>query len=144
MHKYFLVIGTFFAGIAVFMGTMGLNQFGFTIADKQLYDSVVRYQMIHAAGMITLYSYSINPKIKTHDSLWASGIFFTFGILLFSIPMYCVAFQHLNAPIEIMFKMIATIGNICFIFAWGLWCVGGLVNAKYGYSEIENKQNKNI
>ncbi len=135
MHKYFLAIGTFFAGIAVFMGTMGLNQIGFDIVDKPLYDSVVRYQMIHAAGMITLYSYSINPKVRVHDSLWASGIFFTFGIILFSIPMYAVAFEGLKGSVEVLCRMVATIGNICFILAWGLWCHGGLVNSKWGYPE---------
>lgn len=139
MHKYFLVIGTFFAGIAVFMGTMGLHEIHFPIVDKQLYDSVVRYQMIHAAGMITLYSYSINPKVKVHDSLWASGIFFTFGIILYSIPMYVISFKGLVGPIEAALRMIANIGNICFIFAWALWCHGGLVNSKWGYPEDKNK-----
>lgn len=135
MYKYFLVIGTFFAGIAVFMGTIGLHEIQFPIVDMQLYDSVVRYQMIHSAGMITLYSYSINPKVKKHKSLWASGVFFTFGILLYSIPMYVISFNGLVGGIATFLRIIATIGNVCFIFAWVLWCIGGLANSKWGYPE---------
>jgi uncharacterized membrane protein YgdD (TMEM256/DUF423 family) len=121
MRAYFLMLAMLCALFAVIFGAFGAHGLQSVLSVKMLtvYKTAVTYQMWHALGLaIIAILTQQNPDSRLLH--WAGGLMFS-GILLFSGSLYLVSVFNLK-----WLGMIAPIGGVAFISAWGLLSIYAL------------------
>lgn len=124
MHKTYLILGTFLAGLAVVLGAFGAHGLKQLVQQETVasYQTGVQYQMYHAFALLflgLLYERLPNGFINT------AGIFFVAGIVLFSGSLYLIAsLKAMNKIISPGIGIITPIGGLLFITGWVLLLIG--------------------
>jgi uncharacterized membrane protein YgdD (TMEM256/DUF423 family) len=126
MYRTALVFGIILAALGVVFGAFGahgLKQI-VDIAQLQVFETAVRYQMYHSFAMVCTGIISSFLPIKIFK--WATA-FFAAGILMFSGSLYFMVLLSIKGTIGIGGLGILTpIGGLCFIIGWVLLLIGVL------------------
>ncbi len=119
MAKILLLLGSFFAFLAVAFGAFGAHMLRDTLSAEMMhvFETGVRYQMYHAFGIFiaawALHSFRLRGA-ATAGSLFAAGI------VLFSGSLYAMAVTGVR-----WFGIVTPFGGICFLLGW-LWLAWGV------------------
>ena len=118
--KIWVVSGALLAAAAVSAGALGTHLLKETLqlpeSELQTYEVAVRYQMVHALGLIL-----VGVLVGRGDSrLWqAAGIAFLLGIALFSGGLYLWLLTGIKP-----FVHIVPVGGLAWIVGWLLLAAG--------------------
>ena len=126
MHRKIFFWGILFSLLSVLLGAFGAHALKSLITMDRLaiFETGVRYQFMHGAGLILLALYanqhSTIPAVQKGMG-WASK-FFIIGVFCFSGSLYLLALQsvlHITwAPI---IGPITPIGGLFFMLGWMAW-----------------------
>src|SRR2546423_12903015 len=94
MQKFFLVIGSFLAALAVVFGAFGAHALKAKLEPSQLqvFETAVRYQMYHSIALILV---GLLFERFTFSSTALAGYLFMAGILFFSGSLYLISMKNL-------------------------------------------------
>lgn len=124
MHKSFLTLAAVLGALAVIFGAFGAHAIRSELSPDayQVYETAVRYQFYHVLALLLLgWMYLQHPR----KSLYVSGIFFSFGILLFCGSLYLITFlKYRNLPVSTGVGILTPLGGLCFIIGWISLIVG--------------------
>ena len=113
MIRFFLVIGTVLAGLAVALGAYGAHGLEARVSADRVatFNTGVQYQMYHALALIAVAGFMAAgaPSIAQ----WA-GISFLVGMVFFSGSLYVLVLT--DTPV---LGAVAPIGGTAFILGWG-------------------------
>jgi uncharacterized membrane protein YgdD (TMEM256/DUF423 family) len=117
MNKFYTVAGGIFGLLGVGLGAFGAHGLRGILTSEmmELFRTGILYQLIHAVAIIAI---AINSR-----KFDTSCLFFTAGIILFSISLFLYAVTEIK-----LFAMITPIGGLSFLFGWGMIIVTGLKN----------------
>lgn len=129
MHKSIQIRGIVFAMIAVVLGAFGAHALKTLLPfDRlQVFETGVRYQMIHALALIVLSLAMMNTKKYEHSDraakwLQRAATCITIGIFLFSGSLYLIATNSiLPFSLGAWVGPITPIGGLFFITGWTCW-----------------------
>lgn len=112
MEKTFLIVATFFGGLAVALGAFGAHglQDLVTEARLQTFETAVRYQMYHALALfavVGLIRWTPSPLLG-----WAGWLLIA-GVLIFSGSLYLLVFTNAS-----WLGAVAPIGGTAMIAGW--------------------------
>jgi uncharacterized membrane protein YgdD (TMEM256/DUF423 family) len=116
----FLLLGIFFAGLAVAAGAFGAHSLKAILTPKMLdvFETAVRYQMYHALALVI-----VGWVASSFPGLWfrLTGWSFVAGILLFSGSLYALTLTGTRG-----YDAITPLGGLAFLlgwcfFGWGIW-----------------------
>lgn len=112
MEKTFLIVATFFGGLAVALGAFGAHglQDLVTEARLQTFETAVRYQMYHALALfavVGLMRWTPSPLLG-----WAGWLLIA-GVLIFSGSLYLLVFTNAS-----WLGAVAPIGGTAMIAGW--------------------------
>ena len=124
MHKFVLLAGIIFAGLAVGIGAFGAHGLEeLLIANKRVatFETAVKYHFYHALALlfIGLLMYHIPQRL-----LGTAGVLMVIGIIIFSGSLYILSLTNMT-----WLGMITPFGGLAFIIAWGL-CAWGVYREK--------------
>jgi uncharacterized membrane protein YgdD (TMEM256/DUF423 family) len=120
--RMWIVIGALLAATAVGAGAIGTHILRETLELPQreldTYDVAVRYQMVHAIGLII-----VGALLIGRPSRWmnAAALCFAAGILLFSGGLYAWLFTGITP-----FVHVVPIGGLAWIVGWLLLAIGAM------------------
>src|SRR5688572_5693845 len=123
MHKLFLGLGTFLAGLGVILGAFGAHGLKKLVPPETVttYQTGVQYQMYHAFALLIVGV--LSDRLNSSLLNWA-GIFFLIGIILFSGSLYLLAsLKAINKVGVSGIGVITPIGGLMFIVGWILLLV---------------------
>jgi uncharacterized membrane protein YgdD (TMEM256/DUF423 family) len=129
MHRSIQIRGIIFAATAVVLGAFGAHALKAVVSsDKlQVFETGVRYQIIHAIALIVLSLAMTNAKKYEHADLAAkwmerAALCMTIGIVLFSGSLYLIATSSI-LPFSIgpWVGPITPVGGLFFIIGWTFW-----------------------
>ena len=117
MGRRVVILGAIFGMLGVGMGAFGAHALnGILTANgrRSTYETAVQYQLIHTLALLF-----VSSAIRRWPGgiTKAAGVFFTFGIVLFSGSLYILAI--FDIPIM---GAVAPIGGIALILGW--LCLG--------------------
>jgi uncharacterized membrane protein YgdD (TMEM256/DUF423 family) len=118
MNKTIQLRGIVFAGLAVILGAFGAHALKAVLpADRlPIFETGVRYQLIHAIALIALSLVTQNTWTKR------VALAMTFGIILFSGSLYLIATNSiLPFTLGAWVGPITPIGGLFFITGWFCW-----------------------
>ena len=120
MEKTFLIVATFFGGLAVALGAFGAHglQDLVTEARLQTFETAVRYQMYHALALfavVGLMRWTPSPLLG-----WAGWLLIA-GVLIFSGSLYLLVFTNAS-----WLGAVARIGGTAMIAGWLLMLIAVL------------------
>ena len=110
--KIFIIIGSLLMAFTVLTGAFGAH----TLKDKlsvdymRTFEKGVQYQAYHSISLVLIGLLGYNFP---HHLLWFSGLFFIFGIILFSGSLYILVMSNIK-----WLGMITPLGGISFILGW--------------------------
>ena len=116
--KKFLLLGSFFALLAVIFGAFGAHGLERTITDEKIlarFHTGVEYQFYHAFGILIV---ALLLKETKSTLLSSAGSAFVIGVILFSGSLYLYVLTGNK-----MFGMITPIGGLSFIVGWILMII---------------------
>ena len=114
MERTFFALGAAFALLGVALGAFGTHGLRGSLfpADLATFETGVRYQLIHALGLLAVAWASTRwPSGTTHAAGWLMAA----GILIFSGSLYALALTG-----QRWMGAITPLGGVCFLLAWGL------------------------
>ena len=114
MERTFFALGAGFALLGVALGAFGTHGLRGSLppADLAPFETGVRYQLIHALGLLAVAWASTRwPSGTTH----AAGWLMVAGILIFSGSLYALVLTG-----QRWMGAITPLGGACFLLAWGL------------------------
>lgn len=121
--KIWIACGALVASAAVAAGAVGTHVLKETLKIQpsalETYDVAVRYQMVHALGLIFV------GLLAARGATWlvpAAGIAFGLGIVLFSGGLYA----WLATGVK-LFVYVVPVGGMAWIIGWLLLAAGALV-----------------
>ncbi len=126
MHRSIQIRGIVFAAIAVILGAFGAHALKAVLPlDRlQVFETGVRYQIIHSIALIVLSLNLIKYEDATFASKWMhrAALFMTIGIVLFSGSLYIISTSSI-LPFSVGPWMgpITPIGGLFFIIGWTSW-----------------------
>lgn len=119
MHKKFLVVASFFGGLAVALGAFGAHGLESITDDEKIlhgFQTGVQYQMVHALALLAiaiLYEKFLGTWLR-----WAGNAFIV-GIILFSGSLYFLTFLKIQESNLIKIAgPITPLGGLFFIAGW--------------------------
>jgi len=119
MHKNFLIIAAFFAGLAVVLGAFGAHGLEKITPDENIlhgFQTGVQYQMYHALALLA--TAIVYEKLEPAWIKWAGNCFIT-GIILFSGSLYTLSFLKIQESSAVKFVgPVTPLGGIFFILGW--------------------------
>jgi len=118
MHKLFLGLGTFLAGLSVVLGAFGAHGLKKLVGPDTVatYQTGVQYQMYHAFALLLV---GILYERLQNSLLNYAGTFFIAGIVLFSGSLYLISsLKAMNKVIPSGLGIVTPIGGVLFIIAW--------------------------
>ena len=119
MVRFWLVVGSLLAGLAVAAGAFGAHGLKTRLpADMLLvFETAVRYQMYHALGLLAV---AFASDRWPGGSVQAAGWLMLAGIILFSGSLYALCLTGVRA-----LGAITPLGGLCFLAGWALlaWSV---------------------
>lgn len=118
MNKSIQLRGIVFAGLAVILGAFGAHALKTMLPiDKlQVFETGIRYQVIHAIALIVLSFDKANIWTKR------AALALTIGIILFSGSLYLIASNSiLPFSFGAWLGPITPIGGLFFIVGWFCW-----------------------
>ena len=118
MNKSIQLRGIVFAGLAVILGAFGAHALKTVLpADRMpIFETGVRYQLIHAIALIALSLVTQNTWTKR------AAMAMTIGIILFSGSLYLIATNSiLPFTLGAWVGPITPIGGLFFISGWFCW-----------------------
>jgi uncharacterized membrane protein YgdD (TMEM256/DUF423 family) len=118
MNKSIQLRGIIFAGLAVILGAFGAHALKAVLpADRlPIFETGVRYQLIHAIALIVLSIVTQNTWTKRAAKAM------TIGIILFSGSLYLIATNSiLPFTLGAWIGPITPIGGLFFISGWFCW-----------------------
>jgi len=124
MQKFFLVIGSLLAGLAVALGAFGAHGLKKIVSSETVavYQTGVQYQMYHALALLVL---GILSDKYLGSFIHYSGLFFLGGIVLFSGSLYLIVSMHvMNKTVPALIGIATPIGGLLFILGWVLLLIG--------------------
>jgi uncharacterized membrane protein YgdD (TMEM256/DUF423 family) len=123
MNKQAIVLGAFFAGIAVILGAFGAHALKAVMTPDKLlvFETGVRYHFYHSfASMLAGILYCSFPTKK----LKLSVSFFITGILLFSGSLYAISLLSISGGTIGPLGILTPIGGVFFILGWAMIVAG--------------------
>lgn len=126
MHKLFLGLGTFLAGLGVILGAFGAHGLKKLVGPETVttYQTGVQYQMYHAFALLIV---GILYERLQSSLLNYAGALFIAGIVLFSGSLYLLAsLKAMNKVGLSGIGLITPIGGLFFIAGWVLLLVAVL------------------
>ena len=120
MHKLFLALGTFLAGLGVILGAFGAHGLKKIVGPETVntFQTGVQYQMYHAFALLIV---GILYERFQSNLLNYAGSFFLIGIILFSGSLYLLSsLKAMNKVGLSGIGLITPIGGVFFILAWVL------------------------
>lgn len=132
MYKFIQIRGIVLAGIAVILGAFGAHALKAAIPGDRLlvFETGVRYQLIHSIALIVLSLSMSNAKKFEHAGIaikWMerAALTMTIGILLFSGSLYLISTSSiLPFSLGAWIGPITPIGGLFFITGWTCWAIG--------------------
>jgi len=124
MQKFFLVIGSLLAGLAVALGAFGAHGLKKIVSSETVavYQTGVEYQMYHALALLVL---GVLSDKYLGSFIHYSGLFFLGGIVLFSGSLYLIVSMHvMNKTVPALIGIATPIGGLLFILGWVLLLIG--------------------
>ena len=118
MSKRILVTASLFGATAVILGAFGAHGLKRLIDQNALdiWAKGVEYQFYHTFALLILYVIAKDRKTR---NLKLAGLFFTFGILLFSGSLYLLATRSItNIGFVNYIGPVTPIGGLLFICGW--------------------------
>lgn len=120
--KGWIAFGALFAALAVAAGAIGTHVLEEVIeldsSSLETYDVAVRYQMLHALGLIIVGLMLVHRRSRL---VWLAGAAFGLGIVLFSGGIYAWLATGMKP-----FVQIVPIGGTAWIIGWLLLTVGAI------------------
>jgi uncharacterized membrane protein YgdD (TMEM256/DUF423 family) len=126
MHKLFLGLGTFLAGLGVILGAFGAHGLKKLVGPETVttYQTGVQYQMYHAFALLIV---GILYERLQSSLLNYAGALFIAGIVFFSGSLYLLAsLKAMNKVGLSGIGLITPIGGLFFIAGWVLLLVAVL------------------
>lgn len=126
MHKLFLGLGTFLAGLGVILGAFGAHGLKRLVEPETVatYQTGVQYQMYHAFALLLV---GILYERLQGSLLNYAGALFIAGIVLFSGSLYLlVSLKAMNKAGIPGLGLITPIGGVLFIAGWVLLLIAVL------------------
>ncbi len=119
MERYFFVIGSVFAGLAVAAGAFGAHGLKELVTPERLatWEKAVRYQMYHALALMFI-AWAVTQWWNRTNTFRAAGWFFVLGILLFSGSLYYLVLKGDLTFKGISLGMVTPIGGVFFVMGW--------------------------
>lgn len=113
MGRLWLMLGCLFCGLTVVTGAFGAHMLKHILAPEQMvtFEVATRYMMMHGMALLVLGLWALWERWSS--TFW-TGIFFSFGILLFSGSLYALVFM----PEQRWIGMITPAGGTAFILGW--------------------------
>ena len=114
MERTFFGLGAAFALVGVALGAFGSHGLRghLTPADMATFETAVRYQLIHALGLLaTAWASTRWPSVPVHAAGWTMAA----GIVLFSGSLYALVLAG-----QRWMGVVTPLGGVCFLAAWGL------------------------
>ena len=118
MHKLYLGLGAFLAGLGVVLGAFGAHGLKQLVGPETVntYQTGVQYQMYHAFALMLVGI--LYERLPSNLMNW-SGILFLTGIVLFSGSLYLLAsLKAMNKVGVSGIGIITPIGGVFFVVAW--------------------------
>jgi uncharacterized membrane protein YgdD (TMEM256/DUF423 family) len=118
MHKLFLALGTFLAGLGVVLGAFGAHGLKKLVGPETVntYQTGVQYQMYHAFALLIV---ALLYERLQSNLLNYAGALFIAGIVLFSGSLYLLAsLKAMNKVGLSWVGPITPIGGLFFIAGW--------------------------
>jgi uncharacterized membrane protein YgdD (TMEM256/DUF423 family) len=115
MGRLWLMLGCLFCCLTVVVGAFGAHMLKDVLTPELLpiFDTATRYMMFHGVALLAL-------GLWSHWERWAAsfwpGLFFVFGIILFSGSLYGIVFTG-----QRWLGMITPAGGTLFILGWLLF-----------------------
>ena len=126
MHKLFLGLGTFLAGLGVVLGAFGAHGLKKLVGPDTVatYQTGVQYQMYHAFALLLV---GILYERLQSNLLNYAGALFIAGIVLFSGSLYLlVSLKAMNKVTLPWLGPITPVGGLFFIAGWILLLISVL------------------
>jgi len=126
MSRKILLWGISFALLSVVLGAFGAHALKSIVSlDKlQIFETGVRYQMMHAMALIFLSLYIEHKQAilgHQYGLKWASH-FFCMGIFFFSGSLYALTISaYMNPSWTAILGPITPLGGLCFMLGWLSW-----------------------
>lgn len=119
MERYFFVIGTFLAGLAVAAGAFGAHGLKDIVSPERIdvWEKAVRYQMYHALGLMFI-AWATTQWWNRVNTLRAAGWFFVLGTILFSGSLYFLVANDGLTYNGISLGLLTPIGGVFFVMGW--------------------------
>jgi uncharacterized membrane protein YgdD (TMEM256/DUF423 family) len=113
MQRRWIIVGSIMMLLAVAIGAFGAHIVKTRIDADALavYETGVKYHMIHAVGLLILALAAGQWGASTHLK-WAARLLFT-GIILFSGSLYVLSLAGIR-----VLGAITPLGGVCFIAGW--------------------------
>ena len=119
MHKKFLVVASFFGGLAVALGAFGAHGLESITDDEKIlhgFQTGVQYQMVHALALLAIGI--LFEKFPDSWLRWAANSFIA-GIILFSGSLYMLTFLKIQDSSFVRFiGPVTPLGGLFFIAGW--------------------------
>jgi len=117
-NRNILLAGAVFMALGVLLGAFGAHALKKSLSPEMLdvYKTGVEYQFYHALGLLLVGL--IRFRIESKWLNW-SGIFLTFGILIFSGSLYALSISGIK-----IVGAITPIGGLAFVAGWICLAVG--------------------
>lgn len=119
MERILFTLGALFGLLGVAFGAFGAHALQDRLSERMLdvFDTAVRYQMIHAVVML-----GTALLLARTGSGWfaGAGIALVVGIVLFSGSLYTLSLTGIRG-----FGAVAPLGGTAFLVGWVLLLVGG-------------------
>jgi len=115
MFRTYVMLGAINLLVSVALGAFGAHGLQGMITEHylEIYETGVRYHMIHALGLLAVAL--IADRIGENNLIkWSGRLLFT-GILFFSLSLYVLALTSIG-----ILGAITPIGGVCFLTGWAL------------------------
>lgn len=118
MKNLTLIIGGIYGLLSVILGAFGAHAFKKILSIERLesFETGVRYQM-YAAFFLLIVGYIL--KFETTSEKWIS-ILMIAGTFIFSVSIYCLAFQDVWGMNLKFLGPITPLGGLFMIISWGM------------------------
>ena len=118
MNKRFLISAAVFGALAVIAGAFLAHQLKQKMpsAAVEIYETAVRYQFYHVFALMAC---GILAEKFTGAQIRLAGIFFIWGILLFSGSLYSISGLISNGiSVPLVLGILTPLGGFSFILGW--------------------------
>jgi len=126
MYKRALILGAFFAMIAVMLGAFAAHGLKDMLPPEkiEIFQKGVTYQFYHSFALLIVGIIYASYPFK---SIRVATLFFVLGIIFFSGSLYLFPMLEVkNIDIPVIGRLITPLGGLCFIVGWILLLIGFL------------------